>query len=213
MLIRLTTGLVGLLLLTILSERVVGEDAQAEPAWDDAIAEATRWAAARDELGKRLTECLTETSGGTRKRLPGAYLPPDLYKERQAVKIKLDCAAALGRLRYEPAIPKLIGMIDVRDPTAEYSDVTIERGLPCVGALAAYGNAAVPQLVRAYVSEATRSREDPLTHGRSGAIRMAIRVGGTEEVAATYARGLAVERAEKNVKRLLDALVASFRSR
>jgi hypothetical protein len=95
---------------------------------------------------------------------------------------RLHAAELLARLHYSPAIPTLVREIDLVDPT--HTSLHPEE-LPNVVALARFGDAAVPELVRAYLKGIASERESTILR--------AIRRGKTAATARTYALGLAAE--------------------
>lgn len=159
------------------------------PYWQQLLVDAAASAAGRNDLGERLRKCLGDKGIG--------------------LKPRLDCARALGRLQYQPAIPDLVGCVELVDPTAQ-AEFTIPGVCPCVRALQMLGTATVPSVVRAYLDEHVRRPED-LQKGRAGILEIVLHTRDTEEVATTFARGVAAESSDPAVRRAIHILVEALK--
>jgi hypothetical protein len=119
-----------------------------------------------DELGPRLLAVLDRET------------PPGELSAAQ-----FEAARGLAALRYPPAVPSLVRHIGM----TTYDELR----MPIAELLPRYGDAAVPELVRAYLREGI-TFTDPAA-GRQSAILITIREGKTAATARTYALGLAAE--------------------
>ena len=132
-----------------------------------------------DELGPQLMKLLTDE-----KPPKDVWLYP--LENRHAAAIWL------GKLRYQPAIPMLIKYIETEGPA--YDDGPT---YPCTDALAKYGDAAVPALVDAFLSDDGRSG------GREHCIYSSI-AESSQPTARTYARGRAAENSDPEFKKRVE---------
>ena len=115
-----------------------------------------------------------------RNRL-GANLTSILRDSEQPVAERHEAARLLAKLQYMAVISDLIRHIDLVDPSYVSSEERPDLQFPVMMALAAYGNAAVPQIVDAFLAERNHQRQTLLFY--------AIRFGKTTDVALRYLRG------------------------
>jgi hypothetical protein len=120
----------------------------------------------------------------------GVQLDAVLADEDSPLEVRIRAAQLLGRLQYSPAIPTLIRYAHL------YPLFVRELIPPPVGgALADYGDAAVPQIVEAVLEENRSLISGGVQSGRSLlTFYLALRSGGTMETARTYALGIAATR-------------------
>jgi hypothetical protein len=150
----------------------------------DALAAAEKLSAERDRLGGVLLAGLRDKTR-----------PPE---ERAA------CALALSGLKYTPALPVLIELIDF-EPATEPRPKPIFaeppsplETFPCMRALVEYGDLAVPAVVDAYLKENRKVPKLSLTC-------VLIRI----KVAKLYVQGLLMEHQDRPTRvKLLELLVA-----
>jgi hypothetical protein len=116
----------------------------------------------------------------TRNRI-GANLTSILRDSEQPVAERHEAARLLGKLQYMPAVAVLVQHVELVDPTYVSSEVRPDLACPVMMALATYGNAAVPQVVDAFLAERNQQRQFLLF--------LAIRFGKTTDVAIRYLRG------------------------
>lgn len=134
----------------------------------------------------------------------GANLLQAFCDKDYKAALRLKAALALGRLRYLPAIPKLIDEISFTDPYNISSEPPkIEEEYPSIRALAYYGVAAVPNVVEAIARE-----KDGATRAR---LWFVIHLGKTSELAITYAKGMEAETTEEEAKRRIRDLIESLK--
>jgi len=144
------------------------------------IEEAAKVPAKKEDLGKTLLSVFAD--------------------KNQPAKKRIECALTLGKLKYLPAIPKLIELIELQDPEAvNLEPPLIEDRYPCIRALANYGEEGVPSIVEAYAKEDNGTRQRLL--------RTVIRVGKTRDAAITLAKKLLSEKTDDRAKARLKALV------
>jgi hypothetical protein len=151
-------------------------------------ASAERIAKERDDLGEKLRFLLADREAPVEERLRAAE--------------------ALGALRYLPAIPTLIQYIDLELPV-----VGEFREPPPARALRDFGEAAVLELVRAYLAEGLCVVSPG--RRRQHAILFAIR-GRSDAAARTYALGFAAQgdaAARERVDWFLEELTARQQNR
>jgi hypothetical protein len=129
---------------------------------EDAMNEAEQLVLTQERIGKRLMAIVAD--------------PEKPVPERH------EAARLLGKLQYLPAIAVLIRHVDLADPSYESSEERPDLQYPVTVAIAAYGSAAVPHIVDAFVAE----RE----HLRQLLLFLSIRYGKTTDVALRYLRGL-----------------------
>lgn len=135
--------------------------AQNEPGSEAIAKEAENLIRARKRVGEQLTITVDSSD-----------LP---IKNRQAA------ARLLGELQYIPALDDLIRNVDLVDPAHKSLEERPDLAYPVTTALAAFGNAAVPQIVDAYLAERNQQRQMLFAY--------AIRFGRTTDVALRYLRG------------------------
>jgi hypothetical protein len=80
-----------------------------------------------------------------------------------------------------PAIDLLVQHVNLTDPAYVSSEPRPDLQCPLMVALAAFGNAAVPQIVETFLAERNQQRQSMLFY--------AIRIGKTTDVALRYLRG------------------------
>jgi HEAT repeat protein len=107
------------------------------------------------------------------------------------------CALALGKLRYTPAIPRLIELITLEgpkdDPLARLQvdaelpplPASILEIYPCAQALVGYGELALPQVTKAYLKESNL--------GIQQALLAAVLLHGNTKSNRVYLQGLLME--------------------
>lgn len=128
-----------------------------------------------EELGNRLIKILADE-----KQLPGS---------------RAKAARILSKLKFAPAIPVLVNNIRLSDPSVESIPGKEGNPLVCLLALQAFGNAAVPQIVDAYLDEC-----DPIENlSRNEDIKRrlllaAIGGGRTSRVAMTHYAGFSARK-------------------
>lgn len=130
------------------------------------MTEAQELALGRERIGKRLMAVVAD--------------PEQPVVERQ------EAARLLGKLQYAPAIEVLIRHVDLVDPLYFSSEPRPDLQYPLMMALAAYGNAAVPQIVDHVASERNQLR-------RSLFFLCIHYHGKTTDVALRYLRGMKLE--------------------
>lgn len=121
----------------------------------------------------------------------GKALLAILGDEKQPTSVRGECARALGKLRYRPAITKLIELIDLEDHrTKGFAEIPHPKEfLPCWAALSDYGMDALPAVVEACVAEKNERRR--LSLG------VLLHDGGVAKEASIYAQGLAMDRGDQ----------------
>jgi len=130
----------------------------------------------------------------------GKVLLSIFVDKHEPLKKKIECALALGRLKYLPAIPRLIEFIELQHPIGTiFSESAIEIQYPCVRALADYGEAAASSIVEAYAKEENKTRQRLL--------RAVVRIGKTHKAAIAFAEKLLSEKADDTTQARLKALV------
>ena len=126
----------------------------------------------------------------------GSKLIDILADAKRPKAIRLEAAEWLGKLRYAPAIPKLIQYVDLVD-TAQFTSDGPEY--PCRDALQMMGDAAVPSLVDAFLKTDSQRLELCLFTGIARK---------SQPAARTYAKGLATQNPapeiQERVRILLD---------
>jgi hypothetical protein len=111
----------------------------------------------------------------------GANLTSILRDSEQPVAARHDAARLLGKLQYAPAIKDLIKHVDLVDPSHKSLEERPDLAYPVMTAIAACENAAVPQIVDAFLAERN--------HQRQSLLFLATRFGKTTDVALRYLRG------------------------
>jgi HEAT repeat protein len=102
------------------------------------------------------------------------------------------CALALGKLRYVPAIPKLIELVDFevdRDIGPQGGQVALTQlpdTWPCKEALRDYGELALPSLAEAYLKTDDKERQEHLASAFCNEEQF-------EKSNKTYAQGLLID--------------------
>jgi len=128
------------------------------------------------------------------KRL-GARLIKIVADDKQPPESRVKAARLLGELKFAPAIPTLINNISLVDRSLDGISGSEGDPLVCLIALQSFGNAAVPQIVDAYLDE-----PDPIKNvSRNEDIRRhlllaAIGGGSTSRVATTHYLGLSARK-------------------
>jgi|GEM_PF-6846686 len=156
----------------------------AEGEISDQIKQADQIAQNQEQIGKNLLAVLSD--------------------EKSPEKLKVECAVALGKLRYTPALPKLIELLEVVRSRQGRSATDIELIYPCFSALKDYETAAVPSLVEAYIRETGKKRESLLW--------FAMRNEKSKKTAIIYAKGLMTDEKDEKIKAKLTLLIASLES-
>jgi hypothetical protein len=121
----------------------------------------------KDEARPSLGETLQAGSqAAIDKERAGEALLLVLKDEKRPARDRLACALALGRLRYTPAIPQLIQLIELGVADEEATRLRAQGPLsvfelfPCRQALLDFGELAVPALLAAYLKvNGCRERE------------------------------------------------------
>jgi hypothetical protein len=184
-------GLVALLLAWLVATAIIPairvRDVERLAALNKALREAEELAQRADELGPALVQGLANPSNPN--------------------KARVRCARLLGKMRYTPAVPKLIEFIELIDEE-ENRKPNIEgrhagQVYPCAAALNALGAAAVPHVVEAYLAEPNDRRARLLKAA------LYWRVGGEPYKAATvYAQGVIAERGNAAMRKRTRDLLA-----
>jgi hypothetical protein len=122
----------------------------------------------------------------------GRALLAQLDNPKLSKKERRACALALGKLRYVPAIPKLIELIDFevdRDFGPQGGQVALSQlpdTWPCKEALRDYGELALPSLAEAYLKTDDKERQAHLASAFCNEEQF-------EKSNKTYAQGLLID--------------------
>lgn len=135
------------------------------------------------------------------RALLGARLVGVVADKSQPYNERHRAGELLAKLHYLPAIDVLIQYVDLADPTYVSFETRWDLAFPLVGALAAFGDAAVPKIVDACAREENQERRILLA--------FAIQYGKTKAVAVRYIRGmeLSSEQMKGRLRNLENILV------
>lgn len=147
-----------------------------------------------DEIGKYWMKVLDDEEGQTMQRV----ITPDKHRLFAVNQRRVYAAKVLGQMQYLPAIPVLIKHIRLDDRTVTLISDSGD-GFASQEALVEYGDAAVPQIVDAYLNDTGRSLSLHFVSAMSS--------GRPREVASAYFLGLYA----KHDKRITDKDFGYFR--
>ncbi|MBX3321286.1 MAG: hypothetical protein KF688_14945 [Pirellulales bacterium] len=118
---------------------------------------------------------------------------------------RIRCAEALASLNCNEAIAVLIEFIELTDPSAVRPERSIENVYPCIPILAQYGDAAMPQLVKAWVATGD-SRKRTM-------ILMSLRHSTICSNAVAFAKGMAIHSVDKGTTASLNELADAIEAK
>ncbi len=147
-----------------------------------------------DEIGKYWMNVLDDEEGQTMQRV----ITPDKHRLFAVNQRRVYAAKVLGQMKYLPAIPVLIKHIRLHDMTVTLISDSGD-GFASQEALVQYRDAAVPQIVDAYLNDTGRSLSSHFVS--------AISSGQPDVVASTYFLGLHA----KHDRRITDKDFEYFR--
>lgn len=149
-----------------------------------------------------------------RYRQIGESLQAILESKEQSDDRRARAARLIGRIRYAPAIPALIEHIGLVDPGIQVISGNETEPLAAVNALGLFQDAAVPQMLHAYLAE-----PDPV----EGALRLADRrrqlllgailEGRSAKLASTLLHGLRAQGDKRVSEAKAEELLNYLRSR
>lgn len=129
----------------------------------------------------------------------GKLLTATLADEEIPIRERVRAAKRLGIMKYPPAISMLIRHNQLLDPDVHAISDDWTVGLPCLCALIEYGDAAVPQVIDAYLEEENRPDRSRLYS--------VISTQSTRRAALIYANGLASDAKDKDRSNRLEWLI------
>jgi HEAT repeat protein len=150
----------------------------------------------------------------------GTALLAKLNDEKLPNEDRVSCAFALGKLRYKPAIPRLIHfiMLEGRDndplyPLKEDQDLAplvaaVLNHYPCARALTDYGELALPEVASDYL---TFRKEDK--RARRDAVLAVVLLSGNTKRTRVYLQGLLMENPDYNSRMKLLQLLPQLQDK